>query len=106
MMDLKTKAFLLAYFNTIWRGGEAPESWKEAVIIFYKGKGTHTDPATSRNYRPISLLSAIYKLFADMLQSRQCNMTITLEMRNTDSDHNAVRDIPSLCSAKQWNGRI
>ena len=36
-------------------------------MSIYKGKGKDTDPA---NYRPISLLNSIYKIFAAMLQSK------------------------------------
>ena len=68
LMDQQTKTLLLGYYNQIWEHGEAPDSWKEAVVVpIYKGKGADTDPA---NYRPISLLNAIYKLFAAMLQMR------------------------------------
>ena len=68
MMDPQTKTLRLGCYNRIWVEGEAPESWKEAVVVsIYKGKGADTDPA---NYRPISLLNSIYKLFAAMLQSR------------------------------------
>ena len=68
LMDPQTKTLLLGYYNQIWEHGEAPDSWKEAVVVsIYKGKGADTDPS---NYRPISLLNAIYKLFAAMLQMR------------------------------------
>ena len=59
---------LLGFYNRIWEAGEIPSSWKEAIVVsIYKNKGSDTDPA---NYRPISLLNAIYKLFAAMLQAR------------------------------------
>ena len=37
------------------------------MVSIYSGQGTDTDPA---KYRPISLLSRIYKIFASMLQAR------------------------------------
>ena len=37
------------------------------MVSIYKGKGLDTDPS---NYRPISLLNSIYKVFAAMLQAR------------------------------------
>ena len=59
---------LLDFYNAIWEKGEVPADWKEAIVVsIYKGKGVDTDPA---NYRPISLLNSIYKVFASMLQSR------------------------------------
>ena len=59
---------LLLHYNEIWSTGEVPTNWKEAIVVsMYKGKGTDTDPA---NYRPISLLNTIYKIFASMLQAR------------------------------------
>ena len=45
-----------------------PPSWKNAFIVsIYKGKGQDSDPA---NYRPISLLSTSYKIFAALIQKR------------------------------------
>ena len=62
LMDPQTKTLLLGYYNQTWAHGEAPDSWNEAVVVsIYKGKGADTDPS---DYRPISLLNAIYKLFA------------------------------------------
>ena len=68
LLDAESEIKLLALYNEIWEKGEAPEEWKQAVIVtLYKGKGADTDPA---NYRPISLLSGVYKVFAAMLQTR------------------------------------
>ena len=59
---------LFQHYNDIWTSGEFPTNWKEAIVVsIYKGNGTDTDTA---NYRPISLLNTIYKLFASMLQAR------------------------------------
>ena len=59
---------LLQFYNDIWDKGSVLKEWKEAIVIsLYKGKGLDTDPV---NYRPISLLNSIYKVFAAMLQIR------------------------------------
>ncbi|MEG0835954.1 MAG: reverse transcriptase family protein [Christensenellaceae bacterium] len=48
-------------FNCVIVTGEFPKAWKKAKIVtIYKKSGNTKDPA---NYRPISLLSAIAKLF-------------------------------------------
>ena len=70
LLDAESEIKLLGLdlYNEIWEKGEAPEEWKQAVVVtLYKGKGADTDPA---NYRPISLLNAVYKVFAAMLQTR------------------------------------
>ena len=53
---------VLEVFNAILKGdGEIPETWRhtELLVIFKKG-----DPALPSNYRPISLLPMLYKLFS------------------------------------------
>ena len=68
LLDEESKAILLSYYNDIWDTGEAPPPWKEALVVsIFKGKGSDTDPS---NYRPISLLNTIYKIFASLLQVR------------------------------------
>ncbi|KHN76932.1 putative RNA-directed DNA polymerase from transposon X-element [Toxocara canis] len=52
---------LLSLFNTIIQNGEFIEEWKEAKIrAIFKNTGSEQEPA---NYRPISLLSCVSKLF-------------------------------------------
>ena len=68
LLDDHNALTLLKFYNKIWAYGDVPNSWKEAIVVsIYKGKGKDVDPA---NYRPISLLNSIYKLFAAMLQAR------------------------------------
>ena len=51
LLDGESRITLLEYYNKVWEAGEAPEEWKEALVVsIYKGKGADTDPA---NYRPI-----------------------------------------------------
>ena len=68
ILDEDNRRLLLSYYNDIWETGEAPPAWKEALVIsIFKGKGSDADLG---NYRPISLLNTIYKIFAAMLQTR------------------------------------
>ena len=54
-------------FNTILKNRKIPTEWKEAKVIILHKKGDRRD---IRNYRPISLLSHMYKLFTRVLQKR------------------------------------
>ena len=55
-------------FNLIMDIGYIPKTWGEGMIIpKYKGKG---DPSSPTNYRPITLLSCISKLFTSILNNR------------------------------------
>lgn len=67
-----TKEILLpiyvTLFNYIMDTGLIPTSWVEGVIVpIYKNKGDSLDP---NNYRPITLLSCMGKLFTAVLNSR------------------------------------
>ena len=80
LLDDDNTLKLLEFYSKIWESGSIPSTWKEAIVVLlYKGKGLDTDPA---NYRPISLLNSIYKVFASMLQARLSSIHETL-MRNT-----------------------
>ena len=58
---------LLKLFNQILEKQQIPTTWKEAKIILLYKKG---DKADVKNYRPISLLSHLYKIFTKVIQNR------------------------------------
>ena len=61
----------LDIFQEVWNKGTILQDWKHALVVtIYKGKGLHTHPS---NYRPISLLNSMYKLFAGIIQTRLAN---------------------------------
>ena len=62
------KNILLKYFNMIFDTGLVPAGWSIGSIIpIYKQKGNIDDPA---NYRPITLLSCMGKLFTCVINNR------------------------------------
>ena len=68
LLDSYGESQLLDLCNTCWATRTIPSDWKEAsVITFYKGKGEDSDAS---NYRPISLLNTLYKVYASMIQNR------------------------------------
>ena len=68
---------LLSLFNELWETGQFPDAWREAVVIpLLKPGKTGSDP---RHYRPISLTSALCKLFEKLVNSR---LSWFLEQRN------------------------
>ena len=55
-------------FNIILNTGKIPQNWSKGIILpIYKNKGDSTEPI---NYRPITLLSCIGKLFTCTLNNR------------------------------------
>ena len=58
----------LKLFNIIFDSGIVPESWAVGDILpIYKNKGNVTSP---ENYRPITLLSCLGKVFTSIINSR------------------------------------
>ena len=56
-----------------FESGGVPEDWKSAVIVpLYKRKGERTE---CKNYRSISLLSMVGKIYAGILVDRVCRVT-------------------------------
>ena len=64
-------------FNTVLDSGVLPTSWLIGYIIpLYKNKG---DTANPENYRPITILSCLRKVFTAILNER---LTSYLETNN------------------------
>ncbi len=57
----------LILINKWWREGVFPEDKLQAYVATIYKKG---DPKKQENYRPISLLTSIYKVYTSLLQKR------------------------------------
>lgn len=60
-------AHLAELFNLVLEKEQVPSQWSKSNIILLYKKG---DPLDISNYRPISLLSTIYKLFSSIILTR------------------------------------
>jgi len=58
---------LTKLFNAVWDAEVVPESWRNGLIFTIHKDGPETDPA---NYRGITILSCIGKLFTKLLTKR------------------------------------
>ena len=58
---------LQSLLQTIWRTEQVPDAWRKAIIVPIHKKG---DNRECKNYRGISLLSIIGKVFMKVIQSR------------------------------------
>lgn len=76
-LSIKSKLYLLKFYNIIWRQGKRPESWKMSTVIpFPKSPGAKTPS----DVRPINLINTIPKLFDKMVNNR---LIFTLETSNS-----------------------
>jgi hypothetical protein len=60
-------AMLSPVFNAVWRDGRPPEQWLHGVILYFHKSGPTDDMA---NYRGITLLDVVSKLFHKVLAKR------------------------------------
>ena len=61
------KQWLKHIFSSIWINEEIPEEWLKGIICPLHKKGDHLECA---NYRGITLLNAMYKVFSNILYTR------------------------------------
>ena len=101
---------LLKFFNIIFDSGLVPTEWSIGNIIpIYKQKGNKDDPA---NYRPITLLSCMGKLFTYIINNRlqfffpenhdkitQCQAGFRKGFSTTDHLY-ALHTLINLCQSK------
>ena len=65
--------WLVRLFNVCWREKSVPQDWMDACIVpIYKGKG---DKKECNNYRGISLLSVVGKLYGRIVIGRVKQIT-------------------------------
>jgi hypothetical protein len=67
-LGLKSKAWLASFFSSVKNNNVLPKLWRESkVIAILKPGKPDNDP---KSYRPISLLSVVYKLFERVLLTK------------------------------------
>ena len=67
LLDDNNAMVLTNIINQWWESGNFPEEMLKALVASLYKKG---DPKKQQNYRPISLLNSIYKIYASALQRR------------------------------------
>ena len=70
---------ILALFNFVHRSGDFPQAWAEGIINPVYKAGKTSEP---KNYRKITLLSSLGKLFESVLNNRFCFIKEALKLEN------------------------
>ena len=74
-------SLLQVLFNRCLIEKKIPHIWKHATTILIHKKGDSNDPS---NFRPIALMSCIYKLFTSLLAMRVSTFAITNSLMSED----------------------
>ena len=70
-MDAGNRGIILKILNACWKLEVMPDELELADVVTLYKKGNVEDPG---NYRPISLLQSLYKLYASLIQVRLANV--------------------------------
>ena len=63
------RLLLLSHYTEVFATASSPSTWSLAhIVMIFKGK--KKDPKLPSNYRPISLVNTVYKIYASMLHTR------------------------------------
>jgi hypothetical protein len=91
----KAKQVLISIYNTSWKEGTVPTSWKTAHIISIHKKGK--DKACPDSYGPISLLSCIGKQLETNDSFGIWSQMISLTQLRPDIENTDAQKISSRC---------
>lgn len=93
----RSRLWLARFFTSVANKGTLPKAWREAkVVAILKPNKPGND---SRNYRPISLLSVVYKLFERLLLRRISPLlerSIPMEQAGFRSGRNCCEQVLAL----------
>ncbi|KAL4153873.1 hypothetical protein QTP88_001706 [Uroleucon formosanum] len=93
----RSRLWLARFFTSVANKGTLPKAWCEAkVVAILKPNKPGNDP---RNYRPISLLSVVYKLFERLLLRRMSPLLdrrIPMEQAGFRSGRNCCKQVLAL----------
>jgi len=100
----KADTCLSKFFSRIMATHSIPKIWRKAKVIAVEKNGK--DPSLAANYRPISLLSACYKLL-ERLALQRISPTVEglLSPEQAGEGSNLVRLLPSPLSSKMDSSR-
>jgi hypothetical protein len=76
-MDRKARLDLLSMYEDICSKRNLPKEWRSAIVIPILKPGKN--PTIAESYRPISLISCLYKVLERIVNKR---LVYTLEARN------------------------
>ena len=109
LKSTNVKTLLRELFQLCFETGIIPSMWLRAIVKPIP-KNSENDPRIPQNYRGISLLSCILKLFTSLLNSRICefftqNDTLVEEQNGFRADRSCVDHIFTLHSIIQKRQR-
>jgi exonuclease III len=87
---------LTKLYNHCLIGGQVPQEWKKGQITLLHKKGPKHDV---KNYRPITLLQCIYKIYSNILTKRLSNISEKQILHKSQSGYRKGKSILDNCRA-------